>query len=862
MKNCTLIVTKYLIISVLFLGLNLISTTAIAESQSIEELKIELQTLSGQDRAYALLHLTNRFIADGNFKAANKYALEAELLASKSQDKHGLVEANNLLGDIAKERFDYTNAMTYYVQALRNVKTDDNLNRIRSKTNIGRTFFLQRDFDSAEENLKTAFDLNVEIREPLHTAIINEYLGDLYLVKEIFGKARSHYKKALETRSAMNDLHAAAKIARRMGKLSLDLNDLESADIYYGTALDFHSQLNDLQEIANDNLVLGKVHENMEDYQTALEEYETAVDLNTQLGNNLKLGESVSQIAGLYHVAGETSEAKRLNALAAKHLAQVGVVPGKDVIYLQLSQLSEELKDYANALKYSQLYDSSKEELYNKEKSTALLQLTTKYESEFAAEQQKQTIEKLELEQSSANKTRGFLLGLIGAIGLLCISIYRGYRVKQSDNELLTQKNVEIQQKNQEIDFKNIELEEKNVSLDIGNKRLMKEIGERESIENASFARDTFLATMSHEMRTPMNNIVGLAHLLLDDSPRKEQKDFIRSMLFSANNLTVFINDVLDFSKIEAGKIALDSREFEPEKLFNDVYERFLPSIEENGNKIGVLYDDKIPNILIGDPGRLNQIITNFLMASNNHTAGGNIQVGIKLESIVERDAQIVIEIKDNGTGLSQDLINKLENPYDRSSGEDQFEGVQNVALGLVMAKRLGELQNGQISVLATEEGNRFEIKLPYHIPELSMTEVNKEDENLFANFIGKNVLVVEDNKINQLVVAKMLTNLGMNITTADNGLEALEVYKDKVFDLVLMDIQMPLMDGYKTTTEIRNLADPRKSEVPIIALTASAFLSEKEKAKLFGMDDHLGKPFSPDELITKITQSFKKHEV
>jgi len=833
-----------------------------AADRSVEELKIELQTLSGSEKMYALLHLTNRLTAEGKYKSANKYGLESLQIAQNLDDNNALIEANNLLGDIAIERFDYTNAMNYYVQALRRVTPDDDLNKIKSKTNIGRTFFLQRDLESAEENLKSAFDFNIEIREPLHTAIINEYLGDLYIVKEVFGKARSHYKKALETRSSMNDLHDAAKIARRMGKLSLDVNDLESAEIYYGTSLDFHNQLNDLQEIANDNLVLGRVYQQRGDYETALEVFNSSAELNQQLGNNLKLAESNACLAELYAFAGELSEAKKLVAKAEKQLDQVGVLPGKEAVYLMLSKVAETAKDNAEALKFNRLYIDTKDQLFNKEKSTALLRLTTKYESEFAAEKQKQTIAKLELEKSSANKVRGFLMGLVGLIALLCMSIYRNYKLKTADNELLTQKNIEIQQKNQEIDFKNIELEEKNISLDIANKRLMKEIGERESIENASFARDTFLATMSHEMRTPMNNIVGLAHLLLDDNPRKEQKDYIRSMLFSANNLTVFINDVLDFSKIEAGKITLDSREFEPEKLFNDVYERFLPSIEENGNKIGVLYDDKVPNILIGDPGRLNQIITNFVLASNNHTAGGNIQVSIQLENIKDRNAEIAIHIKDDGVGLSNELIQRLENPYDRSSGEDQFEGLQNTALGLVIAKRLAELQNGQINIMATEEGNQFTITLPYQIPELSVTETNQNDEDFYASFIGKKVLVVEDNKINQLVVAKMLTNLGVNITTADNGIEALESIKTNVFDLILMDIQMPLMDGYKTTAEIRNLPEAEKSEVPIIALTASAFLSEKEKAKLFGMDDHLGKPFSPDELIAKITNSFKKHEV
>ncbi|MBT8218196.1 MAG: response regulator [Bacteroidia bacterium] len=854
-------ISKYLLIGFLLI-LGSAQSDLKASDQSIEELKVEIQALQGDQKLYGLINLVNRLYIAREYKSANKYALEALQLAKDNNHRTATIESYNLLGDIARERFDYANAMSNYVMALKALDPQDVLNRINCKTKIGRTFFLQQDFESAEENLRSAFELNSEIREPKHTAAINEYLGDLYLEQEYFGKARSYFKKALETRSSIKDFNGAAAIARRMGQLSLDLGDLEGAEIYYMTSLDIFSGINDLQELANDYNVLGQINVEMGAYQEALEDHYAAYDLNAQLENHLNLAESCTHLASINYMINNSAATKNYVAEAQEHLNKVDDIPGKEKIFFNLALLSEKMKDYVRALRFQQAYIETKDKIFNKEKSSALLQLTSKYESEFSAEQQRQTIEKLEIAQSSSKKIRGFLMGLLGLIALLCLSLYRNFKIKKGDNELLTQKNAEIEQKNKEIDFKNIELEEKNVSLDVANKKLMREIGERESIENASFARDTFLATMSHEMRTPMNNIVGLAHLLLDEEPRSDQKDYIRSMLFSANNLTVFINDVLDFSKIEAGKITLDSREFEPEKLFNDVYERFLPSIEENGNKIGVLYDEKIPNILIGDPGRLNQIITNFIMASNNHTAGGNIQVAIRLDKLDYQDVNIKIEIKDDGAGLKPDLIRRIENPYDRASGEDAFEGAQNTALGLVIAKRLAELQNGQIYVISSGAGNQFEIILPYTIPKASLTEAAKKDEELYSNFIGKNVLIVEDNKINQVVVAKMLTNLGINITTADNGIEALEAHKTRFFDLILMDIQMPLMDGYKTTAEIRNNPDPQKSQVPIIALTASAFLSEKEKAKLFGMDDHLGKPFSPDELITKIIHSFKTHNV
>ena len=200
---------------------------------------------------------------------------------------------------------------------------------------------------------------------------------------------------------------------------------------------------------------------------------------------------------------------------------------------------------------------------------------------------------------------------------------------------------------------------------------------------------------------------------------------------------------------------------------------------------------------------------------------------------------------------------------FTRDPKADLYDGVSTSGLELAITKRLVDLQNGKIeanSVLG--EGCTYKMFLPYTTLADSKMGITDEKKVISYNFmVGKNVLVVEDNKINQLVVRKMLAKIGMNVTTADDGLKALDAIQNNgYFDLVLMDIQMPNMDGYRATAEIRKSPDPKISQMPIIALTASAYLSEKEKAQLFGMDEHVGKPFGPDELMEKISSCLSKN--
>jgi len=408
------------------------------------------------------------------------------------------------------------------------------------------------------------------------------------------------------------------------------------------------------------------------------------------------------------------------------------------------------------------------------------------------------------------------------------------------------------------------------------NGKLVDEMAERESIEKSSFARDRFLATMSHEMKTPMNIITGLTHLLLDEKPREDQVKHLRTLQFSANNLVVYINDILDFSKIEAGRITLDSREFSLKDRFEDVNKRYSMQAKEKGLQFKCTVDSRIPENVIGDPVRLDQIMTNLVSNAVKHTEKGMVEVDVKLDQLNKKESTVIIKVKDTGVGMKPEVLEEMFKKFD-SQSNDIFEGYGSSGFGLVITKRLVDLQNGNIEVDSTMgEGTEITMHLPFKVamttaPQKTAsgasaptanTNAAKGKVNLEAKFghlSGNRILLVEDNKINQLVVAKLLRKLNIDVVTADNGLEALEAIDKIYFDLILMDIQMPKMDGYRATAEIRKNPDERKRETPIIALTASAFLTEKEKAKLFGMNDHVGKPFGQEDLLDKISDCLER---
>lgn len=845
-----------------FSSLCLFSWVLSAQQIDVDSLQEIVLKQAGTERTQTLNLLSNALLKE-DLDSAKGFAEEALRSALKSNDKKGTADSHNSLGYIFQTKYDYTNAMKSFVDALKiRNELKDEAGLATSKNNIGCIFNLQENYLQAEENLIEALEIWESLKNIKGKAETHTNLGDVYLAKRLYGKSQEHYKKALDLMLEIRNVEGAAVIANHIGKVSSDLGDHEGALVYYQMTLDLHSSLEDLAKIAEDNNNIALALIRQGEFEEALEVNDISLALRQELNDTFGLAESYKNAGVILAKLHEPTESQIFLEKSVALLKIIPTRPGTQHIYKSISKTYAELNEFEKAYQYQLAFGSSREVIANQEKDKALLELTTKYESEFAAEEQQQTIELLQIQNANDKKIRYFLFVVIALVAMLMLNLFFSYKRKQKDNHLLLAKNEEINLQKEEIDKKNNELEDINSSLDLLNKKLVDEMAEREAIEKSSFARDRFLATMSQEMRTPINIITGLTHLLLDEDPRADQIEHLRTLQFSSNNLVVFINDVLDFSKIEAGRLNLESREFSPSRTFIEIRDRFNQMAKEN-KKVDFSYslDEKIPDRLLGDPARLNQIMTNLIATSFKYTQKGFINTTIKLHELSEKKAVVKLRITDSGIGLEPEKIEEMFKSYSKNPN-DPFEGYATSNLSLAIAKRLVDLQNGKIEVESFQgEGTTFTVFLPFKLPVESKTIKKEEKTPTFKHLAGNRILLVEDNKINQLVVAKMLRKLDITVITADNGQEAVDAYEKEPFDLVLMDIQMPIMDGYRTTAEIRKHSDVEKRDVPIIALTASAFLTEKEKAKLFGMNDHVGKPFGPDELLEKISGCLEVHK-
>jgi len=841
-----------------------LASTTKTYAQKLDSLMTIVNKLDDKAKFLKINELTNQLLKQDDVATATLLAKKGSELAAQQSKPDVTANSFTLQGKVFEAKYDYTNAMKAYVSALK-LRNDakDEKGIAQAKNNIGRIFYFEEEYTLAEENLIEAQKGFSAQKDQKGLSKVTKYLGDVFLAKKVYGKAMEHYRSAMELHLALEDVNGAAKIATDLGNIATDLGDYDGANNYYQASLDLHASTEDTDKIADDLDHITNTLIIQKEYEEALENNHGSFGIRQAANDELGLARAYKTYGEIYAKLGKRKESAINLSKGEALTAKLGNHPEVPFLYQSISESYNLNGDYQKAFENQKAYANSRASVFNEEKSKALLELTTKYESEFAAEEQARQIELLEVQQASSRKMQYFLFGIIGLIGLSLLGGFFAYRAKQKDNLLL-------KAQKDEIDAQNIKLEENNATQELLNKQLVDEMAEREAMEKNSFARDRFLATMSHEMRTPMNIIVGLTHLLLEDNPREDQVEHLRTLQYSTNNLVVFINDVLDFNKIEAGKLNLESREFKPAAAFDEISTRFREIAEKKGVNLRLNYDQKIPKELIGDSARLNQIVTNLVNTSVNYTEEGSVDVDVKLLELKKETAFIQFEISDTGKGIEPEKIQEMFRSYSKSEN-DAFEGYASSDLGLAITKRLIDLQNGNIEVDSELGGGTvFTVVLPYKLkvaPKPTKSEgkatskVTNDGANKYDHLQGKRILVVEDNKINQLVVAKLLAKLEMEVTTADDGMLALDKINEQDFDLILMDIQMPNMDGYRATAEIRKNHNPTKRDTPIIALTASAFLTEKEKAKLFGMNDHVGKPFAPEDLLEKISHCLKVHK-
>ncbi|HXB41861.1 MAG TPA: response regulator [Bacteroidia bacterium] len=381
---------------------------------------------------------------------------------------------------------------------------------------------------------------------------------------------------------------------------------------------------------------------------------------------------------------------------------------------------------------------------------------------------------------------------------------------------------------------------------------------ERQIAEEAVRAKQQFLSNMSHEIRTPMNAIIGFTKIILKTDLSEKQKEYINAIKLSGDALIVLINDILDLAKVDAGKMVFEQIPFKLRSSVSAMIHLFETKILEKNLKLEKNYDEAIPEVLVGDPVRLHQIIINLVSNATKFTTEGKISVNISLVSETDEKAIIEFSVSDTGIGVPE---SKLENIFDNfqqaTSGTARVYG--GTGLGLAIVKQLVEAQGGKITVKSkVGEGSTFSFTLSFKkTKEKVETETEKNDFEK-AGKKNQKILVVEDVKLNQLLMKTLLEEYGFKMDIAANGKIALEKLKKNTYDIIFMDLQMPEMNGFEATQYIRKKIN---SSIPIIALTADVTTVDVEKCKAAGMNDYISKPID-DKLLYKKIMKFTKEPV
>lgn len=588
------------------------------------------------------------------------------------------------------------------------------------------------------------------------------------------------------------------------------------------------SMLNEAKQINNDRNLLnnilfveGEIFLTLEKYENAAKNFNSLVVNKDIYEKDYLAAISFLKLSEL-HIRTASYEEGIMDAESALKLANSN---GFNREALQanelLSQANAQLGLYESALYYNKSLINLKDSVFNIEKTLAETKTADKIQTNFMKEEiarQENKIETLSQSKNRSEITAILTSAFLTIISILAVTLYRNNQIKLRTNDLLQTKNNELQTA-------------------------------RDAAVLAMEAKTNFLSTVSHELRTPLYAVTGLTHLLLEENPKESQKEHLKSLKFSGDYLLNFINDILQINKIEADKLEALQIDFNLEKILSEVINSLEQSAKANKTKLVLEYDRDIPSNLLGDPLKLSQIFINLIGNGIKFTKKGEVTIIAKLTQKEGDNIKVYFEIRDNGIGID---LNRQKNIFDSfEQGSIQINREYGgTGLGLTIVKSLLGLFGSQIELRSEEgKGSSFFFELEFKSKDSIIDDIPFEITPVDYDFTGLHILIVEDNKINQVITKKMLDKKQISCDIANNGLEAVAMVRKRDYDCILMDIHMPGISGEEATIEIRKF----NRLVPIIALTAISLDDSLESFYAAGCNDVVTKPFKPEVFYQKI---------
>lgn len=761
----------------------------------IDSLKKKLSELTREDtnRAWVLVLISGKYNGI-NADTSLLYANEALFLSKRLKWHKGIVNALLDKGNALTSNSDYPNALDSYLEALKNCDAQkDSQRTILIYERLAHLYFIQYKFSTVLQYAQKILELNKNIGKNN-----KRYLRNLASGLSISGNAYMNLEKPdsarfylLKAEKVYQELQDQYGLAEIYGNLGL-INTISLGKYLRG--IDYQLQSLEIYKKVNDEIGIGVNY-----YGIAISYAWCAYSGIPKDADPILVKKYGTNRKEMIRLAKDYIE----KAIAS--CKKSGDLTHLPINYNALSNIqSNLLGDYKGALESFKTAVELKDSITNMETDKKLVQKNMQFEQ---AKKDAVSSEQLKKQKLLRNV-------FISGFALMILFTFIIFRQR---NKMLKAK---------------------------------------EKAERSEKFKEDFLANMSHEIRTPMNAIVGMNALVLDTELEPKQRKYLTSVQKASTNLLEIINQILDLSKIEAGKIELEKIDFSLRDVVGQVTEVLQHKTDKKEIALIVDIAADVPDIFLGDPLRLNQVLMNFTGNAIKFTEKGSVTIMVrKLSTDENKNITLAFSVVDTGIGIPKDKIRSVFESFTQvSAGDTRRYG--GTGLGLTISKQLVELMGGKIEVeseLGSGTTFSFALQLPIGTEE-SLAQRNHPAQVDGRMLDGLNILLVDDQEDNRIVCRDTLeSKADVHITEATNGRKALEILKEQDFDIILMDIQMPEMDGYEATRQIRNSFPAPKREIPVLALTASVIKSDLDKCKAAGMNDYIPKPFKTTELITTI---------